>query len=228
MVKWTQQKTCRVPTAPGWLLIALMLAALGFAGLAGLYPFLAVHRPVGASVLVVEGWASDAELLQAVRVFEDGGYETLAVTGCEADFAADLLPYRCYARLTWNRLLHLGVAPEKLCWVSAGAVKRDRTYHSALALKQAVGPLERLDVFSIGPHCRRTRLLFRKAFGPGVAVGVQCGTPTEYDRSDWWRCSEGVRGVLGEWLAWAYARFLFHPDLEALLPAAAGCDTETP
>lgn len=226
MVKWTKQKTSRVPTRAGWLLILTVLAVTTVGLLAGLYPFLAVQRPVGASLLVVEGWASDVELRQAIRVFEEGGYETLAVTGCEADFAADLLPYRCYARLTWNRLRQLGVASEKMRWVSAGAVKRDRTYHSALVLKQALGPLERLDVFSVGPHARRTRLLFRKAFGPGVQVGIHCGTPTEYDRSDWWRCSDGVRGVLGELLAWGYARLLFYPSVEAL-PAAAGCDTES-
>lgn len=33
----------------------------------------------------------------------------------------------------------------------------------------------------------------------------------EYDPRHWWRTSEGVRNVVGESIAYLYARFFFRP-----------------
>jgi hypothetical protein len=33
----------------------------------------------------------------------------------------------------------------------------------------------------------------------------------EFDPDHWWKTSAGVRGVIGEGLAYLYARLLFHP-----------------
>ena len=54
-------------------------------------------------------------------------------------------------------------------------------------------------------------MLFQKAFGAEMAVGVVSAPDPDYDPAHWWRYSEGVREILGESIAWLYAAFLFHP-----------------
>jgi hypothetical protein len=51
--------------------------------------------------------------------------------------------------------------------------------------------------------------LFQRALGKGVTVGVTSVTDREYDPERWWQSSSGVRDVLGETLAYVYARFFF-------------------
>ncbi len=58
-------------------------------------------------------------------------------------------------------------------------------------------------------HARRTCLLFQKALGHDVAVGVIAVTNPDYDASHWWRYSEGVKDVFAESVAYIYARLLF-------------------
>ena len=65
-----------------------------------------------------------------------------------------------------------------------------------------------------GPHARRSRLMFEKALGKGVTVGVMAIPANDYDERHWWHSSQGVRIIIGEALAYAYARLLFYPPEE--------------
>jgi len=70
--------------------------------------------------------------------------------------------------------------------------------------------LRSFDVVTQDAHARRTRLLFQKAFGNGVSVGIISIPNPDYDAKRWWRYSEGVREVIGEGIAYIYARFFFY------------------
>jgi hypothetical protein len=72
-------------------------------------------------------------------------------------------------------------------------------------------PVDSLDVYSLGPHARRSRWLYQRAFGDAVAVGVIAGVPRAYDPAVWWQSSEGARVVLSELAAWLWARTRFDP-----------------
>jgi hypothetical protein len=61
-------------------------------------------------------------------------------------------------------------------------------------------------------HARRTRLLFQKALGNDVRVGIISIPNPDYDAKHWWRYSEGVREVIGEGIAYAYAKVFFYPS----------------
>jgi hypothetical protein len=63
-----------------------------------------------------------------------------------------------------------------------------------------------MDVITLGPHARRSRLLYQKAFGNAVSLGVISLADPAYDSRYWWRSSEGVREVWGEAVAYLYAR----------------------
>jgi len=65
-----------------------------------------------------------------------------------------------------------------------------------------------------GLHARRSRLMFQRALGKQVQVGVSAIGGRDYDPEHWWRYSAGVRGVIGETVAYLYAVVLFHPGRE--------------
>jgi hypothetical protein len=62
--------------------------------------------------------------------------------------------------------------------------------------------LQSFNVVTEDAHARRTRLLFQKAFGHGVRVGIISIPNRDYDAKHWWRSSEGVREVIGEAIAY--------------------------
>jgi hypothetical protein len=55
-------------------------------------------------------------------------------------------------------------------------------------------------------------LLFQKALGDNILVGVIAAPNSRYDANEWWTSSAGVRTLIGEALAYLYARFLFYPQ----------------
>jgi hypothetical protein len=66
-----------------------------------------------------------------------------------------------------------------------------------------------VNLFSLGPHARRSRLLFRRALGKEVTVGVVALSSGDYDARHWWRTSQGFRSVTGELIAYCYVRAMF-------------------
>ena len=70
-----------MPTISGWLLLLLICVATCIFLANNLYAFLAPNAPVGARVLVVEGWLGPEELEQAIQEFRKGKYERIVTTG---------------------------------------------------------------------------------------------------------------------------------------------------
>ena len=95
-------------------------------------------------------------------------------------------------------------------------IGRDRTYSSAIALRdwfhQHNVRVQSINVVTEGTHARRTRLLFEKALGSNVAVGVIAVPSPDFDARHWWRYSEGVEEVVTEGVAYLYAKFFFRPS----------------
>ena len=187
------------------LLLFLLLGALAFAG-GRLYPFLARQAPVESDLLVIEGWMSDDLLAQAAAWAASNHVDRIYTTGGPLETGSYLVDWKTYADMTKARLVKLGYGRQfDLVSVPADKVRRGRTRESARALK-AVLHLDRgtLNLASVGPHTRRSWRAFQDVFGDGVEIGTLALTPEEYNARDWWTCSEGVRSVLGETLAYAY------------------------
>ena len=205
-------------TLRGWFVLLLAGAAVAVAAVRGAHPFLAVNEPAGGGPLVVEGWLPDYAFQAAAAEFRRGRHDKIYVTGGALDKGSYLIKYESYAQLGAATLLQMGLANEVVQAVPPPNAQRDRTYASALALQkwlQAHGlQSARLDVVSCGAHARRTRLLFQKAMGPGVKVGIIAVAPQDYDPERWWASSAGFRGVTAEMIAYLYARFVFRakPD----------------
>jgi uncharacterized SAM-binding protein YcdF (DUF218 family) len=108
-----------------------------------------------------------------------------------------------------------GIPDERLVVVPTFESQRDRTYASAVALRDWFRDQKRvvaaLNVVTEGPHSRRSRLMFEEAFGPQVAVGIVAIPDPDYESARWWKYSEGVKAVISEAAAYVYARLLFEP-----------------
>jgi uncharacterized SAM-binding protein YcdF (DUF218 family) len=212
------RRQCLVPTLRGWVLLALGFAALALLAARVLHPFLAVTDPVPGGVLVVEGWVPDYMLEAAIAEYKRDHYARLFVTGVPLQQGAPLSEYQNYAQLGAATLLKLGLSTNDVQAVPTGLTRRDRTYATALSLKSwwrehEMAPTK-VNLVTGGPHARRSRLLFEKALGQGVTVGVIAIPANDYDERRWWNSSQGVRIVIGEALAYAYARLLFYPPKE--------------
>ena len=204
-----------VPTATGWSLLVLALAwTLG--GLAaGSYGYLAQTAPTGRGLLVVEGWIPDDAVASAVAAYRSGAYERFVVTGGPIEDEVCPPGYASYAERGAALARGLGLRDDELAVVPAPASAQERTFRAAVSLRQwaaATGSkVSALDVYSYGPHARRSRWLYQRAFGDGVSVGVIAAPPQRYDATTWWRTSEGARSVLSEAIAWAWVRLFFAP-----------------
>jgi len=181
------------------------------------HPFLAVTSRVSSPALVAEGWICDAALREVVHEFRTGGYEMVYTTGGPTTLDFDSSDDSdTYASVSAQRLVGLGIPRDRVQMVPSHLAVRDRTYASALALREwfkANGKaIAGFNIVTEAAHARRSRLIFEKAFGDGVAIGVIAGSNPEYDADHWWRSSEGLKEVISEFAAYLYARLLFSAE----------------
>lgn len=204
-----------LPTWRGWLLLLVLSIPVGYAGRQWIHPFLAVDAPVAARVMVVEGWIPMPALKIAAGRFRAEGYEKLCTVG-GPEPGDSLDSPRNGAVIVADQFREMGIPEEKVYAIPSGAPQRDRTYTSAAVLRrwfvQQGGLPAGLNVVTQGTHSRRSRLLFKEAFGDDVEVGVISIPDPDYNATNWWNYSEGVKEVLSEAAAYLYARLWFRPE----------------
>jgi uncharacterized SAM-binding protein YcdF (DUF218 family) len=195
-------------------LVAFLGAAI-FSTLA-IYPFLAVTKRTPANFLVVEGWVQDYAIRAATEEYAAGKYQRVFATGGPVrGRGADRIEFTTAASIGARKLTDAGLSSANVHPVPSQTSERDRTYGSAVALRDWLQAehltIRNLNVLTEDVHARRTRLLFQLAFGDSVSVGIIAVPNPDYDSGRWWHYSEGVREVLGETIAYVYAKFFFYP-----------------
>jgi len=199
----------------GWIVASLGIFGLFALLLLGVHPFLAVTQRVEPDVLVIEGWIPDYALLAGWDEFRRNHYSTLLTVGGPFRSGVNLDPDDDYADFAAYKLRKMVGKGIPVIPVPCPLEKRDRTYTCALTIKAWLArhdPTARnVTVVTLGPHARRSRLLYQKAFGPGAEVGVIAFQDQDYDARHWWRYSEGVKEVMSEAFAYLYARLIFYP-----------------
>ncbi|RMH14711.1 MAG: YdcF family protein [Gammaproteobacteria bacterium] len=205
-----------LPTIWGGLLMSFLLVILAVAMLHSLYPFLAKQDYLDeAPVLIVEGWLPDDALEKTAGIFRRGGYKFLITTGGPLPQGSFLSPYKDYAHLAQATLTEIGIDNRKIMPIPAPKVQKDRTYVSALMVSEWLRnhpEIHSLNLVTLGPHARRSLLLYKNALPDEIEVGVFSIPPEEYNFRHWWRSSNGVRTVLSEWIAYLYAKFLWNDE----------------
>lgn len=218
MPAWFRRREIVLPTWRGLLLLLGVALALGVVVGRALGGWLSVTEPVdvvpaeAARVLVVEGWLAVPELEAAAAFARGRGYAQVVTSGGPIndpfnrfDNFAERAAAVLRARLPGVPVRALPTPP----------TAQNRTFASAVWVRdglRASGPLPpALDVYSLGPHARRTRWMYRLAFGEATRVGIVAGTPYESDPLRWWTGSEAAKAVLGEAISLAWTACCFWP-----------------
>jgi uncharacterized SAM-binding protein YcdF (DUF218 family) len=207
-----RQRQVWIPTLYGWLLFLLVSFASAMLLRSSWYAFLAPNDPGGANILVVEGWLAPEELDQAIEVFRKGKYERIVTTG------GPMLgwPGLNHAKVAADYFVNHGIKREDIAFAPAPKSPLERTFLSAVVFRkyaqQSGIKLEAIDVFSTGPHARRSRLLFQMALRDKVKVGIFAARPEGYDPDVWWRTSSGVEQMIFQSFGYVWVKCCFWPD----------------
>jgi hypothetical protein len=207
--KWTA-------TWLGNLLKIVILFLLIFLFSRGIYPFLSPTDPTGSDILVVEGFMPDYALRESIKIFSEGNYSLMIITGKQRTHGSQLDQYRNDGDYAAATIEKSGFDPEKIKVIALeNDIRKDRTYASALEVKKWLEksgkPFPSIDVVSIGCHSRRSRYLFQLAFDRDTDVGIHAIENISYDPNEWWKSSQGFRDVMEETIAWLYAVLFFYP-----------------
>jgi uncharacterized SAM-binding protein YcdF (DUF218 family) len=204
----------------GWLLVfaAIILTTGGIC--VRVYPFLAVTDRVATNVLVVEGWIPEYAIRTAVEEFRSNSYERVFTTGGPVEGTGGYInDYQTSASVGADLLKKNGLPSESVQMVPSRVMDRDRTYGSAIALRNWFREhnmaISNINIVTEDLHARRTRLLFQEALGQDIVVGVISVPNPDYDARRWWRYSVGVKEVIAEAVSYLYAKVLFYPPAES-------------
>lgn len=224
-----------LPTWWGALLALVFVGTLAAATLPHLGTWLAPNAPAagrdgrGARTLIVEGWLDDDVLDDALDVVRRGSYARVLTSGGPIETWREIQPWSSYAERAADHLRRRGLGAIPVVALPAGAAATDRTYRSALVVRDWMWSHglagEDVDLFSAGVHARRSRLVYRMAFGSDAAIGILAARPRHYDVERWWKTSEGAKTVLGELLGLAWTECCFWPEPDA---KAAGRGVQKP
>jgi uncharacterized SAM-binding protein YcdF (DUF218 family) len=214
-----QRRTVWCPTFLGLLCILLLLAVPVIWWCISGESFLSSTQRFPAEVLVVEGWIGSDGVRAAATEFGQRGYRYVVATGGVAKAKGWGQPGWSYAEGADHELIRSGVPEEQIIFAPSADTESQRTYASAVAVSRALQARgvhsKSLNVFTLGPHLKRSCLVFAKVLGPGTEVGGVGWTPSNYQALPWWRSSDRAKDLLTETAGYLY---------EALLNSGRGSD----
>jgi DUF218 domain len=211
-LRLVQRRTIWFPTWLGLFCLAVLFAIplvwWCFCG----ESFLSLTDRLPAEVLVVEGWIGGNGVRAAATEFRSGGYQYVVATGGQCDDDKGWKdPGWSYAQGAANELGRAGIPREKIILARAENTERARTFESAVSVFQTLESLTikpaSINVFTWGPHARRSRLVYAKVYTNRARIGVISWLPATRPVEAWWQSSEQAKefltesvGYLFEWL----------------------------
>lgn len=173
------------------------------------YRFLAISRPEGKGILVVEAWIPASALAASVNVFKSGNYESLVVVGGPIQSAGGVPGHPAtYPDLAATRLEQYQFDSTKLIKINVPPASSNRTLAEAESVRHWFENSAQkaccVDVFTIGVHARKSWILSRYELGDICRVGVISGPQASYDPKYWFASRAGIRLVLRNLVGYAY------------------------
>jgi hypothetical protein len=207
-LRLVQRRTVWCPTWMGAFCVVLFLSAPAVWWCCFGESFLSRSEWRPAEILVVEGWIGRDGIRAAATEFVEHGYRYVVAAGgvTKAERWED--GGWSYAEGAAHELIRSGVPADRIIVATARNSERQRTFESAVAARWAlqakgIDP-KALNVFTWGPHARRSRLVFAKVESPDTNVGVISWAPATYDAVPWWRSSDRAKDLLTETAGYVY------------------------
>lgn len=214
--RFTKKKECTVLTWPGKIIIISVITGISVFIFLKLPIFLSNNNPVNGKYLVLDGIMPDYSIQRAIEIFNNQNYTTIVTTGSKLESGYFISEKKTMAELTYATFIALGFDSTKIVVIPEGDILKDRTYTSALSLKKYFDKNHissaDVDVLALGCHARRSGILFQLGLGENFKVGIIAVPDNSYDVNKWWKTSKGVRTVIGETIAYLYAKMFFCPD----------------
>lgn len=173
--------------------------------------FFSLTRRVSADVLVVEGWIGSDGIRAAAEEFKTGAYKYVVATG---GLSIDAMAGEglTYAEMARRELIRSGVPENQILVTAPAEIERERTFNSAVAAWRALQSRgiypTAINVLTLGPHARRTRLVYEKVYAPAVAVGVIAFVPSWYHSEPWWLSNTRTKCLLKETVGYPFELLL--------------------
>lgn len=171
--------------------IAAVLSIIG--AMLFVHRFLAVTRPIGRGVLVVEAWIPNEALKSAADVYLNGSYRYLVVVGSQIDPTDRSTSY---SQLAADELKRAGAPGDRVVMITLPYQRTDRTLGTAVAFRKWLSSVDPaiccLDVYTVGVHARKSWITFQSVLGRDYQVGVIAGPEPSYDPNYWAVSSRGV------------------------------------
>lgn len=179
--------------------------------------FLSVSKPIKSKVLVLEGWLPDYAVKELMKEYYDNDYEHLIITGIPTHKGYYVTQFNTSSEIAKKTLYMFGFDTTGIAMVTIPqSIQMDRTYTTAIALElyltENLPEVNKINVFTLGSHARRSRLLFKRALEPEIEVGIISADNHEYNKDKWWNSSRGFRTVTNEAIGYFYVKLFFHPD----------------
>ena len=206
-----QRRTIWYPTRPGWMVLS---AVFGMPTVLWCFfgeNFLSHTERLPAEVLIVEGWIGFEGVRAAKAEFEQGGYSYIVTAGALTDgrWGPERWNYATEARAL---LLREGLPADKVIAAPALETVNQRTFESAAAVCRNLRfknlHPSTVNVFTVGAHARRSRLVYAKVLPPETRVGVVSWTSVENRPGPWWNSSERAADLIKETAGWLFEALL--------------------
>jgi hypothetical protein len=167
--------------------------------------FFSFTRRLPAEVLVVEGWIGNEGARAAAAEFGSGGYQYIVAIGGQPKDGPDR---SSYAELAAQELIRSGVPDDKIIIAPTGETEHERSFKSAAATWRAlqqrgIHPAA-INVLTLGPHARRSRLVYAKVYAPATQVGAIAWAPAYYRVEPWWRSGGRARCFFKEIIGYPF------------------------
>jgi DUF218 domain-containing protein len=207
MFRLAHRRMVLLPTLFGWAII-FSAATTGillwwFKGEA----FLSRTERLPAAALVVEGWIGPEGISAAAKEFAQGGYRYIIAT---SGMSGDRWSRRrwSYADEAAQQLVRMGIPSDRVILAKPTDTETHRTFEAAEAVLKALRERDihpkAVNIFTLGAHARRSRLVFAKVLRPGIEIGVISWTPNGYETGRWWQDSDRAVDFIKESLGYAF------------------------
>jgi uncharacterized SAM-binding protein YcdF (DUF218 family) len=201
-LRLVQRRMLWCPTWLGAFCVAFLLAAPAVWCFCYGESFLSLTDRQPADVLVVEGWIGPEAIRAAAAEFQQRGYQYVVATGGMTSGERWEQSGWSYAEGAEHALFRSGVPPDKIIAAPARQTENQRTFENAVAVWRALQARgihpKALNVFTLGPHARRSLSVFAKVCQPGTQVGVIGWVPPGDASTRWWQSSDRARELLAE------------------------------
>jgi uncharacterized SAM-binding protein YcdF (DUF218 family) len=196
-----------VPTFLGSAIAFFLAVVIATGWWFGGEAFLSVTDRLPSEVLVVEGWIGPAGIRSAYSEFLAHGYKYVVVTGALSDQIWNDRRWS-FALEAEKQMLSLGLPREQLLVAVPIETESQRTYQSAEAVLKALDSRglhpRSANIFTMGVHARRSRLVFSKVLGPEIKVGAVSWLPSLYVDQNWRSSSEHAADFLKESVGYVF------------------------